>query len=467
MSLINTRLQNMRAAGNLDKWEIRASRYGALDLFMRQTESPTGIITEDLKSKAKVSIGSTLEVPAIDDNTALTIGSTRDVVIVDAENTSRMIVISFATYSHGFTIVPSLFHNNEISMQRDFETKMKLTDRLFAKALDAVALSTLESNKTKVYSDTLLFTELADVIVAKFAQREDILGDSNVMMAANDFFGELHVVANGGFESLVRDLAEKDLFNSENKRMEYNDKVWYWDNALVNGAGKFGTAFVVQEDSVGMLFRHEREAILETKMEDGTEWNVDMLPIGVPVSTYFYESRGDFNAIAGAASADMTRVKKDHFGFAIDVAFQASFISDTANRATPISKIQINRSETDSDVTAPLKSSISAITLLTNFTITFTEVMCTDQAGTVIAGDIKDLFTITAAAPTGVAITSAIASADGLSVVFIIADPSTNLAAEDYVESNAASLWDGAGNAHVSDQLADVNVGGTAWELAD
>lgn len=458
----------MRGSSPLDKKEIRMSRYGALDLFMRQSASPTGILSEEIKAKADISIGSTLEVPVIDDNTSLSIGSTRDVVIVDAENTSRMITISFTTYAHGFTSVPAMFSNNEVAMQRDFETKMKLTDRLFATAINSASVSTLESNKSQVWANTLLYTELADVIVASYAQRESILGDLGVMMAANDFYGQLHVVANAGFESLVRDLAEKDLYNSENKRMEYSDKVWSFDNAVQNGSGKFATAFAVEEDSVGILFRHEREAVLGTVMQDGTEWNIDSLPIsGVPVSTYYYESKGDFNAINGAASADMTRVRKEHFGFAIDVGFVTAYISGTATRPTPIGKVQINLAATDSDVTAPLKSSISDITALTNFTITFDEVMCTDQAGTIITGDIKDLFTITAATPAGVSIVSATASADGLSVAFVIADTSTNLAAEDYVESNAASLYDGAGNVHVSDQLADVNAGGTAWELAD
>jgi len=463
MSLINTRLQNMRAEAPLDQWEIRASRYGALDAFMRQTDSPTGIISEELKKKAEISIGSTLEVAAIDDNTSLSIGNTRDLVIVDAENTSRMIVISFATYSHGFTSVPSLFHNNEISMQRDFATKMKLTDRLFNVALNGVALATLETNKSKVYNDLLLYTELSDVVIAKFTQREDLLGDTNVIMAANDFFGELHVIANGGFESLVKDLAEKDLFNSVNKRMEYNDKVWYFDNALVNGEGKYGTAFAVQEDSLGMMFRHERSAILGERLKDGTEWDMDVLPGGVPISTYFYESKGDFSAIAGAASADMDRVKKLHFGFAIDVAFQTAFISDTANRSTPIGKFQINRTETDSDVSAPTFAFTSSASLI-DAVITASEVICTDQAGTVAVGDIKDLFSLEQAG-SGNSIASATVDATGTIVTFVFVD--NDLADDDTVSILAASLFDGAGNVMVAAEIIDVNVGGTAWEAAD
>lgn len=465
MTLILTRLQNMREKSPIDKHEIRASRYGALDTYMRQTESPTGIISEALKSAANISIGSTLEVPVIDDNTALTIGSTRDVVIVDAENTSRMIVIPFTTYAHGFTIVPSNFHNNEISIQKDFETKMKLTDRLFASAINESCLSHLEANKSKVFNDTLLYTELADTIVARYEQREEILGDSNVLMSANDFFGELHVVGSNGFESLVRKLAEKDLYNSVNKRFQYNDKVWAFDNTLPNGVGKYGTGYVIQEDSLGIMWRHEREAIYNRTMADGTEWAIDSLPFSmIPVSTYYYESRGDFSGITGAASADMTRVKKEHYGFAIDVALQAAYISDTDNRPTPIVKIQVNRSETDSDVTAPAVSGVTS-SALTSFVLEFSEPVATDQSGTMITGDIKDLFVLTAATPAGIVIDSAIASADGLSVEFSVTDGSGNLAAADTIAVDTDKLYDGAGNVMVAGAGAQVNGGATAWVI--
>ena len=124
MSLVLTRTQNMRANSNFDKNELRGSRYGALNAFMTQSEDPNGILTQELKDKARISIGSTLETPVIDYDGSISIGNTRTVTISDSENTSHMVSITFATYAWGFTIVPAMFMNNEISMQRDFETKM-------------------------------------------------------------------------------------------------------------------------------------------------------------------------------------------------------------------------------------------------------------------------------------------------------------------------------------------------------
>ena len=82
MSLVLTRIQNIRANSNLDKFEYRPSRYGALNAFMVQSEDPTGILTEELKQKARTSIGNTLETPVIDYDADITIGNTRTLTLL-------------------------------------------------------------------------------------------------------------------------------------------------------------------------------------------------------------------------------------------------------------------------------------------------------------------------------------------------------------------------------------------------
>ena len=76
MSLVLTRIQNIRANSNLDKFEYRPSRYGALNAFMVQSEDPTGILTDELKEKARMSIGNTLETPVIDYDAGIMIAKT-------------------------------------------------------------------------------------------------------------------------------------------------------------------------------------------------------------------------------------------------------------------------------------------------------------------------------------------------------------------------------------------------------
>lgn len=337
MSLVLTRIQNIRANSNLDKFEYRPSRYGALNAFMVQSEDPTGILTEELKQKARTSIGNTLETPVIDYDADITIGSTRTLTIADSENTSKMVQITFATYAWGFTIAPAMYMNNEIGIQKDFETKMMKYIYAFAKKLDEAALATLAANKTQVLKNTLLYDWSSNAINAKWTERENVFGDLEVMMGANDFYGQLHIVGDPGVESIMRKLQQHGLYNDVNKQNEFGTKVVHLTNNIAAAGGKYAQGYAVNAGSLGMLTRFERDCLLGTVSGDGHEWGIATLPLlNMPVGTYFYDSVGDYNAIAGAATADMTRTRKEHYGFAVDVAFLTAHNSEPSTLASPI-----------------------------------------------------------------------------------------------------------------------------------
>lgn len=337
MSLVLTRIQNIRANSNLDKFEYRPSRYGALNAFMVQSEDPTGIITEELKQEARTSIGNTLETPVIDYDADITIGSTRTLTIADSENTSKMVQITFATYAWGFTIAPAMYMNNEIGIQKDFETKMMKYIYAFAKKLDEAALAALAANKTQVLKNPLLYDWSANAINAKWTERENVFGDLEVMMGANDFYGQLHLVGDPGVESIMRKLQQHGLYNDVNKQNEFGTKVVHLTNNIAAAGGKYAQGYAVNAGSLGMLTRFERDCLLGTVSGDGHEWGIATLPLlNMPVGTYFYDSVGDYNAIAGAATADMTRTRKEHYGFAVDVAFLTAYNSAPSTLASPI-----------------------------------------------------------------------------------------------------------------------------------
>ena len=337
MSLVLTRIQNIRANSNLDKFEYRPSRYGALNAFMVQSEDPTGILTEELKQKARTSIGNTLETPVINYDADITIDSTRTLTIADSENTSKMVQITFATYAWGFTIAPAMYMNNEIGIQKDFETKMMKYIYAFAKKLDEAALAALAANKTQVLKNPLLYDWSANAINAKWTERENVFGDLEVMMGANDFYGQLHLVGDPGVESIMRKLQQHGLYNDVNKQNEFGTKIVHLTNNIAAAEGKYAQGYAVNAGSLGMLTRFERDCLLGTVSGDGHEWGIATLPLlNMPVGTYFYDSVGDYNAIAGAATADMTRTRKEHYGFAVDVAFLTAYNSAPSTLASPI-----------------------------------------------------------------------------------------------------------------------------------
>lgn len=337
MSLVLTRIQNIRANSNLDKFEYRSSRYGALNAFMMQSEDPTGILTEELKQKARTSIGNKLETPVISYDADIAIDSTRTLTIADSENISKMVQITFATYAWGFTIAPAMYMNNEISIQKDFETKMMKYIYAFAKKLDEAAIAQLAANKTRILKNKLLYDFSSNAVNAKWTERENVFGDLEVMMGANDFYGQLHIVGDPGVESIMRKLQQHGLYNDVNKQNEFGTKIVHLTNSIAAGSGKYAQGYAVNAGSLGLLTRVERDCLLGTVSGDGHEWGIATLPLlNMPVGTYFYDSVGDYNTIAGAATADMTRTRKEHYGFAVDVAFLTAYNSVSGALASPI-----------------------------------------------------------------------------------------------------------------------------------
>lgn len=353
MSLVLTRIQNTLAKSKMDKYEYRASRYGALDAFMVQSDDPTGILTPELKEKARTSVGTVLQTPVIDYDAGITIGNTRTLTIQDSENTSRFIDITFATYAWGFTITPAMYMNNEIDIQRDFDTKMMKYVYKFAQKLDEAALAALAAGKTQVLKNKLLYDFSTNAVNAKWSEREHVFGDLEVMMGANDYYGQLHIVGDPGVESIMRKLQQHGLYNDVNKQNEFGNKVVHLTNNLAAAGGKYAQGYAINAGSLGMLLRFERDCLLGTVSGDGHEWGIATLPLlNMPVGTYFYDSVGDYSGIAGEATADMVRTRKEHYGFAVDVAFITAYNSAPETNPSPV--LAFNVSSEDATYAKPV-----------------------------------------------------------------------------------------------------------------
>jgi len=342
MSLVLTRMQNLRSSTNIDKNEYRASRYGALDAFKAMSNDPDSIVTQEMKDKVNQSNGRVFEVPVIDYDGAITIGSERTLEITDSENTSKMVTINFVTYAWGFTMVPVMYQNNEIGAQRDFNTKMMKYIYKLGEKMDTDALAQLATVKSKVINDPLIYDKTGNVINVNWKDRENILSDLEPIFSANDYYGPVHIVGNTGIQSLLNKLNQKGEYNAVNKRLEFSGKSFGFTNRLTNEDDQFASGYAISGSQLGMLARFERECLARTKTNLSYEWDITTLPVlDIPVGTYYYQSVGDYNAIGGDATKDMKRNLKEHFGFAVDVAYITAYNSDANTRPSPYLKFQI------------------------------------------------------------------------------------------------------------------------------
>lgn len=356
MSLIATRLQNWRVANPaLDKNMARPLEYGALDFFIGQTNAANSIISPTLRDRAFGSIGNTVQIPVINYDGDVTVSNVRSCVISDDENTSALYTVNWVTMQVGFTMVPSLYMNNEISYEHDFNRKMEKVCRALANALDVQAVAALEANKTQVFADKLYYTTNSNVLEIPWNARMEFFGDMNAIMRANAYPGMLHVIGNAGIDATIAKLAQHDIYNDVNKRNEFAGKIFHYSNNVANEEGKFATAFVVEDGNVGVLTRVDREALRGTKM-NFHEWDVVRLPfIDLPVGSHYYTSVGDNSQIAGAASADMVCTVKEYFGFSVDVAFIVAYNSDPTNVANPIVKVEVAASGSANPFATPVE----------------------------------------------------------------------------------------------------------------
>lgn len=355
MSLLATRLQNWRVENpQFDRNMTRPCEYGALDFFIEQTNARNSIISGNLRERAFASAGNTVQIPVINYDGDVTVSNVRSCVIADNENTSALYTVVWQTMAIGFTMVPTLYINNEISYEHDFARKMEKIVRALATALDQGAIAALEANKTQVFKDLLYYTQTGNVVEVPWSMRTEILGDLNPMMRANCYPGLIHLIGNAGIDSLIRKLAQHGIYNDVNKRMEYDNKVIHYTNNIVNETGMYGTAFAVEDGNVGILTRVDRESLRRGRA-NGHEWDVVRLPmIDLPVGSHYYTAVGDQSAIAGAASADMTCNVKEYFGFSVDVAYLVAYNSDPTTIANPIIKTEIARSTDANPLAAPV-----------------------------------------------------------------------------------------------------------------
>lgn len=346
MSLVLTRMQNFRAASNLDKWENRPSKYGGFDVYVRQTNGVMSIITDELRQRAQEAMGNTLETPVLDFENP-TVGSSRPLTVSVSESDSAMQSITFATYQVAFTMNPAQYTNNEIGYQRDFNKKMTARVNALLKAWDTAAITALNTDRTQVVGNLLgKYTFASNTINATDSQRLRVIADVNPLMGSNDFYEPAHIVGEAGLLSQFLELQEQGLYNQQNRAIQWADKELHFTNRITNAANKVATGYVVNEGSVGLVTRIDRDAILRHTTGNGYEWNQVSVP-GIPfnMGLMYYSNAADASALH-AGTSDLTATKQEAYSLSVDVAFVNAYNSDAASIASPILKFDIDSDDT-------------------------------------------------------------------------------------------------------------------------
>lgn len=345
MSLVLTLCQNLisKYSGATDKNEIRASRYGAWDFFQKQTGLASGILDAQTKANVMKSFGNTVQIPVLDNRT-VTIGNTRSCTVADSENTSKLITLTFATYSFGFTMTPAQHYNNMIAYQQDFDKKLELYLLKLAATLDTAAVAKLATDKNQHFpaAITAYYAATANALQVPLAGHNDFYNNLSAIQEEMDFYGKLNIISSTSGQPMLNRLKAQGGGNDENDAFQFGGYEWNFTNRLTNGAGVKSTLYAIPDGNVAVVNRNDPDAIAGSSVGNGAkQWGIANMPlVNMDMATYYYEDCADKSALH-AGTSGLTRTKVEGFEFSTDVCFVSAYNSVPATTFSPILKAEL------------------------------------------------------------------------------------------------------------------------------
>ena len=345
MSLVLTLMQPLRTkyqANGMDKLEIRRSRYGAWDFYQRQSQLSTGVITPEIRTFIKKSMGNTVTIPVLDAEDVV-ISNVRACTVADSENTSKLVTLTFVTYSFGFTMTPSQHFNNDVSYQADFDRKLEKYLLKFAATLDSASVANLSANKNIYFPAdiTSYYPVVGNALQITQAQKNDFYNQAGAIANTMDFYGNLNVISSVTGMPMVNRLGAQGAGNGINEQFQLAGYDWSYTNRLTNGANVQSTAYLVPDGYVGVENRNDPDAIMKHRVGSHKIWDEVQVPIvNMKMASYYYEDCADKNALH-AGTTHLTRTKVEGFEWSTDVVYVNAYNSNAAGRYSPIVKAEV------------------------------------------------------------------------------------------------------------------------------
>jgi len=354
MSIVATKMQpliNMYERKRLDKNEILFSRYGAHDLFMKQSRSGTSILSPKNRTNAENSYGNDAKVPVIN-GLGVSIGTTRSCTIADAENTSALVTLSFSPYAWGVTMYPGQYITgpqaiNYVDYDNDFVHKMDQQTLALMSVVDTAARNVLETNRNTYWPTNVAasyYPTTGDALQITQAQKNDAFNQLVAVMMELDFYGQSDVLGSTSLIPITTRLENQGEGNATNESFQFKLGAFMFtsSNRVTNGAAIQATGYLVQDGNISIVNRNNPNARAGFKIGGGstpvTEWGLMEYPmLGMVVGT-FYKAE----CAVGAGAVTDAATLKESYGFDTEISWMTPYNSDPATKQTPIVKFEIS-----------------------------------------------------------------------------------------------------------------------------
>lgn len=338
----------------LDKNEILFSRYGAYDLFMKQSMSAQSILTPANRKNAENSFGNTASI-AVMDGDGVSIGDTRSCSIDDVENTSHRINLAFTPYVWSWTMYPAQFRTGEQAMNyiqydADFLNKADRYTRELMRVVDIASRNVVEANKNTYWPSniaTSYYPTTGNSLQISQSQKNDAFNQLAAVMEELDFYGSSDVLGSTSLKPLTTRLEAQGEGNAVNERFQFllGNFIFTNSNRVTNGASMAATGYLIQDGNLAIFNRNNPDARAKEKI-GGTsdpmiEWGTMMYPrLDMEVGTFY--KRECATSISGMPSNLATL--RESFSFDTEIGWLTPYNSDPTTKQTPIVKFEISAS---------------------------------------------------------------------------------------------------------------------------
>lgn len=347
MSLINTYRQEIRAKvpQPLDRDEWRFTRYGLLTAAREMTASPNSIISDELMKKAKISEGTALKVPVFSIGDDVTITNVRSCNIGGLENTTEYVTVNWVTVVADISMKKAEHHKNEVTYLQDLNRKLTKVDHAFAKAVEDLIYTKLDTDKSGVFNSPLAggtYPIVGNTLQVSAAQQEYFFNDLETIMEGDDFYSmPFKVLGSTTLKPSVKHYANQGASNDENLTYQFDAYDFRFSNHVTIGAGNKSTGFVMTDGSLGIMTRINADAEMGNKAGDGTEWGKTFMDrLGFEVGVMYKSKCDDISGQAGLEHLTASMVENWQFSF--DVALLTPYNSDSDTLPGVIKKFDFN-----------------------------------------------------------------------------------------------------------------------------
>jgi len=341
MTLATTVLDEFALAyskSKLDVNEHRLSNYGAFATFLKDTPNLIPGYAELVANRT--SAIRTVRIPVIQRETYTT-GSSRSCDAETKENTSTYVTPSWTTIETGFAMYPSIYRDNYIAYQDDFNRKMEDVQRTFLTALDTAGYTHLNTNKSAVNNaDGNPYTVAANAMIVPEADSELVFNELGAIMEQNDLMGPYNVVGSTRASALVRFLLAQGAQNDENTAFQFGPYSLAYSNRVTVPTGYRDSLFCMPIGSLAYLSWVDIDSQMGNKSSDGKEWMQQYMPLlGHNVGVLVQSTCSNYSSTITGMEATL----KQSWNFSFDYSFNSAYNSDSTTLPGSIFRADISK----------------------------------------------------------------------------------------------------------------------------